>query len=35
MAQFISYVQYPSKGALTSSFQTLLLNWGNDLLSRM
>ena len=35
LQQFISYVQYPTKNALTPAFQTLLLSWGNDLYSRM
>jgi hypothetical protein len=35
LSQFISFVQYPTKGALTTSFQSLLLNWSNDLYSRM
>jgi hypothetical protein len=34
LKQFITYVQYPPAGALTSGFQALLLNWANDLLSR-
>jgi hypothetical protein len=32
--QFISAVQYPPAGSLTAAFQSLLLNWANDLYNR-
>jgi hypothetical protein len=32
--QFITTVQYPPTGGITAAYQTLLLNWANDLLSR-
>jgi hypothetical protein len=35
LQQFITYVQYPPKNALTTAFQTLLLNWANDLYNRL
>jgi hypothetical protein len=34
LKQFINTVQYPWVGSLTTAFQTLLLNWANDLLAR-
>jgi len=34
LKQFITTVQYPWAGSLTTAFQTLLLNWANDLLAR-
>ena len=36
LQQFISAVQYPGKtNPMTPAFQTLLLNWANDLLGRL
>jgi hypothetical protein len=36
LQQFISTVQYPGKtNPMTTAFQTLLLNWANDLLARL
>ena len=34
LKQFITTVQYPPAGGITAAYQTLLLNWANDLLSR-
>ena len=36
LQQFITTVQYPAKtNPMTPAFQTLLLNWANDLLARL
>jgi len=35
LSQFISYLQYPPTGGITAAYRTIMLNWSNDLLSRM
>jgi hypothetical protein len=33
--QFISYLQNPPAGGITAAYRALMLNWANDLLSRL
>jgi cytochrome c len=35
LRQFISYLQYPPTGGITAAYQSLMLNWSNDLLNRL